>query len=524
MRVLSSSFLFRASSSLLLAGWMAACGPDLQPAPGENPDVENPDEEVPTDPNVAHVDNGDGSFTTTVNATSQTEWIGLDLDQRRQASAAEDKQWDLAFQRFHIRLRGGVHGAGAVEAALLPGASFAQVTQAPSAGYSTDAADGADENSDPDTAFEVGDGWYSYNPTTHKLAPREQLYVVRTDAGAFFKVQLLSYYDTAGTPAMIQLRWAPVQPPTTGELQVNATDSNAWVYLRVDQGVVQVANPESSLDWDVAVRRTQFRTNGGSSGPGVGGARIAEQSDFAAVQKASTVGYVDDVNQPLPGPPNSGTASVNAVLNDWYDYDINTHVVTPKARVFLVRTARGEYARMRITSYSSGQYTLRLTSVPRDTGVVRLTVDASQSSQTVGVRLGRGAVATLSTATPSSDWDISFRRTWIQTNSGTSGSGHAGALLSTATSLAELTTAPEGTYVEDRMLTVPGPTPSEASGNPVLNDWYDYDMATHVVTPKASVFVVKTVEGAYAKVRIVSYEGGRFTLEYAYSGPGRTAF
>ena len=524
MRMLSLPRFLRAVPPLLLAGCMAACGPDLLPVSEDPPDTQTPDE-VPQDTNLTHVDNGDGTFTTIVDATSSESWIGLDLDQRKQTNGAEDKQWDVSFQRFHIRLRGGVSGTGSVEGVALAGVDFGQLTQAPAAGYSADAADGPDEDATPDTVFESGNAWYSYDVMTHKLTPRDEIFIVRTDEGAYFKVKILAYYDAAGTPAMIQLRWGRVQPPTSAELQVDATDSNAWVFIQVGRGVVQVANPESSLDWDVAVQRTQLRTNGGSSGAGVGGARIAEQTDFATVQRASTVGYTEDVNQPLPGPPNSGTASVNAVLGDWYDYDITTHIVTPKARVFLVRTARGDYARLRITSYASGRYGLLLTAVPRDPAVVRLTVDASQDSQTVGVRLGRGTVSTLAANTPSTDWDISFRRTWIQTNSGTSGTLHAGAMLTQATSLEEVTTASTGTYTEDKVLPLPGPPNSgEASGNPVLNDWYNYDQTTHIVTPKDSVFLVKTVEGAFAKVRILSYADGRFTLEYAYSGPNSTSF
>jgi hypothetical protein len=208
MRFLPLPLLRRAAASLLFAGWMAACGPDLLPDPGETPDTETPDE-GPQDPILSHVDNGDGTFTTTVNATSDAEWIGLDLDQRRQANGAEDQQWDLAFQRYHIRVRGGVNGTGSVEAVVLSGADFAQVIQAPAAGYATDATESP--------VFEGADAWYNYDPSSHKLSPRDRVYVVRTDEGAFFKVKILAYYDAAGTPAMFQLRWGLVQPPSSGK-------------------------------------------------------------------------------------------------------------------------------------------------------------------------------------------------------------------------------------------------------------------------------------------------------------------
>ncbi len=205
MPVLHASL--RRAGVLLLAGWMAACGPDLLPDPEE---PSTPSEEEHPDPNMRHEDHGDGTFTTTVDATSDAVWIGLDLDHRLQVSAAEDSQWDLAFQRFHIRSRGGVNGTGPVKVAILPEADFAQVQQAPADGYLTD---GEDE-----TAFDAEDGWYSYDVKTHTLSPRPRVYIVQTDEGAFFKVQMISYYDTAGTSAMPQLRWGLVQPPVGAEL------------------------------------------------------------------------------------------------------------------------------------------------------------------------------------------------------------------------------------------------------------------------------------------------------------------
>jgi hypothetical protein len=210
------------AAALLLAGLLSACGDDLEPQPGdeqENPDP-GPQTPDPTRPesgtHVRHVDNGDGSFTTTVDAQSKTEWIGLDLDLGKQVNAAEDSVWDLSFQRFGIRSRGGVSGTGGVQVAVLSGQGFAQVTQAPASGYATDAADGADTGEEPDTVFQAGDGWYVYDVTTHKLTPRPNVYVVRSDAGAYFKVEMLSYYDDAGTPAVLKLRWAKVPGPVSG--------------------------------------------------------------------------------------------------------------------------------------------------------------------------------------------------------------------------------------------------------------------------------------------------------------------
>ncbi|QSQ19929.1 HmuY family protein [Pyxidicoccus parkwayensis] len=210
-------------SALLLAGLLTACGDDLEPTPGDEQTDPDPLPENPgTTPkpengtHVRHTDNGDGSYTTTVDATSKDAWIGLDLDLGKQTDAAVDAVWDLSFQRFGIRSRGGVNGTGGVEVAVLRDKTFAAVTQAPSSGYATDKADGDDAGTDPDTVFQAGDGWYAYDPATHKLTARPLVFVVHSDSGAYFKVEMLSYYDDAGTPAMLKLRWAKVQGPVSG--------------------------------------------------------------------------------------------------------------------------------------------------------------------------------------------------------------------------------------------------------------------------------------------------------------------
>lgn len=209
----------RAAAVLCLTGLLSACGDDLVPTPGDDDD-NTPDPsgvEVPANgTHVRHVGNADGSITTVVDATSKEAWVGLDLDTGLQVSASEDAVWDLSFQRFGIRSRGGVNGTGGVEVAVLPSQDFLQLTQAPASGYGVDAADGDDEGSDPDTVFQANGGWYAYDVSTHKLSPRAQVYVVRSDSRAYFKVEMLSYYDDAGTPAMLKLRWTKVTAPVSG--------------------------------------------------------------------------------------------------------------------------------------------------------------------------------------------------------------------------------------------------------------------------------------------------------------------
>ena len=46
------------------------------------------------------------------------------------------------------------------------------------------------------------------------LSARPDLvYVVHTPEDSYFKVQILDYYDDAGTAGYLSLRWAPLAPP-----------------------------------------------------------------------------------------------------------------------------------------------------------------------------------------------------------------------------------------------------------------------------------------------------------------------
>ncbi|MFQ5551232.1 MAG: HmuY family protein, partial [Gemmatimonadales bacterium] len=53
--------------------------------------------------------------------------------------------------------------------------------------------------------------------------------------------------------------------------------------------------------------------------------------------------------------------------------------------------------------------------------------------------------------------------------------------------------------------------------------WYRYSMITHLLKPSGAVFVVRTTQGNYAKLELLSYyctemRPGCITLRYAYQG------
>lgn len=149
-------------------------------------------------------DEGDGVYVSVVDARDEASWVRFDFESRR-VVGEDSAAWDLGFQRFNIETR--------VEVAVLEGQDFAGLKKAPADGYITDGemVDPESMETMPGYAFDL---WYAYNPMTHVLtAVEDRVYVVHTPEGGYFKVQMLEYYDDAGTSGYVTLRWAAVEAP-----------------------------------------------------------------------------------------------------------------------------------------------------------------------------------------------------------------------------------------------------------------------------------------------------------------------
>lgn len=135
-----------------------------------------------------------------------------------------------------------------------------------------------------------------------------------------------------------------------------------------------------------------------------------------------------------------------------------------------------------------------------------VTVDASDPATWRYLDLERRGVVT---PPDTAGWDLAFRRhTFI-----------AAAAVRDLGIVAwdSVARAPAGAYVA----TPRGRDDDDA--DPALARWYDYGMLTHVLEPKANVYVVKTAEGRYAKLQILSYycpgpRAGCPTMRYSWLG------
>lgn len=121
---------------------------------------------------------------------------------------------------------------------------------------------------------------------------------------------------------------------------VDASDGGVWRYFDFSRNaVVEAPGP---TEWDIAFRRFSIMVNGGAAFHGEGGVLSLGGVPFDSVALLPTEGYVV-----------SGAArdSVNSVIERWYDYGWSSHLLTPKADVYALRTADGRYAKLQLVGY-----------------------------------------------------------------------------------------------------------------------------------------------------------------------------
>ena len=126
-------------------------------------------------------------------------------------------------------------------------------------------------------------------------------------------------------------------------LTVDATDRENWTYLNLLEGeVVDIKDAATSLDWDLGFQRTAVIVNGGVSGSGKAGAMALEDISFEDVLEAPEGDYISDTDQ----------IATFARGDGWYTYTgPPNHWVLPNDMVYILRTAGGNFAKLRFIGY-----------------------------------------------------------------------------------------------------------------------------------------------------------------------------
>ena len=164
--------------------------------------------------------------------------------------------------------------------------------------------------------------------------------------------------DTLEQPIKEQLP-ETVMPPSTNQtpaevapqldavtFTIDATNRETWAYFSFAKGdVLEVVDPENSMNWDLGFQRTNVKLNGGVSGAGKGSSVMLKYVEFEGVKEAPADGYVAD------------TADTFAIVaqseQGWYIYTgpPNHWILPLEKRVFVVQAADGTFAKVRFIGY-----------------------------------------------------------------------------------------------------------------------------------------------------------------------------
>jgi len=147
---------------------------------------------------------------------------------------------------------------------------------------------------------------------------------------------------------------------------ISGTGNNPWTFIDLGAGAkAQVTDVTSitSTAWDLALKRAVLYTNGGSGGPGQGGAALIAK-DFDAVTAADATGvtfgterFFDDQCNPRTDATGSVATTFSVPTDEaqyvygWYTYDLSTNGLAPTPGTWLVRGAAGALYKLAIQTY-----------------------------------------------------------------------------------------------------------------------------------------------------------------------------
>lgn len=342
-------------------------------------------------------------------------WVYIDLDTQTQvnpSNPAADAGWDLAFSGTDIKINGGdsgappggnaviIYGDKSAEGTAYPWESFDAGAPPPNAApYTTDEKAGllsshidyafthypaADQ--EPDTATGAGDyGWYRSAGLTggNAVSVRGNVaYVLRSVECRYWKLRFTAYtggklgFDVqqvngpscatseGGVAPMGRATVTSGSDSTT--VATDASDDTDWVYIDMEGGrQVTPAAPADDDSWDLAVRRSDFKLNGGASG-----SKNVEISDMlrddwdARSSAPAGAAYHTDADgalafQTYPVSETPSSAACGGVNGDhgWYYYSgfcndgEGIHHISPRDVVYILRSRSNKLWKFRVLDY-----------------------------------------------------------------------------------------------------------------------------------------------------------------------------
>lgn len=316
-------------------------------------------------------------------------------------------------------------------------------------------------------------------------------------------------------------------PAEVTMLVVDATDRIEFAYVDLDTATVLGPDAASGTDWELALRRFDIRSNGGSSGTGnVSTGLAVEPAGFydgdgepvvEAFANADPAAQLDALTTAFDMPETRADRIPGVFAEDWFDYDFMTGIATANLdHGWLIRGGEGtSYARVRMNELD---FPTR-----EGNGIVSFTVDVevddgaqlSASIPFTGSVPGEGGSVCFDMDTNANvdctgtAWDLqlgfSGRDTFLYTNSGGIGDGNGGALgpfpWTELEAYTRATESPSGQDVTMRF------TADETQSAFNIESWYEYNLQNQFrLYPNFRVYVVEEGEDgpAYA-VQVTDY-------------------
>jgi len=142
--------------------------------------------------------------------------------------------------------------------------------------------------------------------------------------------------------------------------QVNATGSTIWKYFSIEKNdTIQVTDPLTSKEWDMAFQRYRIKTNGGMSGSGLGSAAnsyLKGQAGFDELKIVpDTATFSADTSVNIAVQQGYATYVINPEIYSWFTIELaaqGTQIVSSDY-IFIVKTGIGKYAKVWFKSYYS---------------------------------------------------------------------------------------------------------------------------------------------------------------------------
>lgn len=174
--------------------------------------------------------------------------------------------------------------------------------------------------------------------------------------------------------ALLPASYRPIPKTSVGELTVtNVTGAvttatvdataggvmnsidNPYIYVDLKAGAkvaISDLDARTSTAWDIALKRSSVRANGGDTGAGARQLAVVQAAEIDTVTAVPGSGYTQDefaddncsfisgqIGEPM------------SAFGNWYDYDVDLHTVTAKSEVYVVKRPDGSHTAVEIVTY-----------------------------------------------------------------------------------------------------------------------------------------------------------------------------